>query len=330
MNESPLPYQVFESISNRRLRAYISIAAGLLLVAVAVGAFVFSLRTSPNLIAFHAMTTMPMILAVALFASAYPALRSATRVIVGEQELTVFRGPSELGRWPWEQIALASTAQSAGHKRILKLYGQDGKRLITLSDDLEAFDAMVHQIKLRMTRQPSPQRSSVAQRKGRRNGILLMIGGILFLALAAANAWMAFHDRESRDLLKTRGQPAQAVVVRKFTAPNGHTRRIEYRVDAPGAPLENVEVEPSRWFTIQEHQVIPVITVPERPDISRLYAGQVDDHMQADPNMMLGVSAGIAIMAIIAILAGGLNLKGWDLKWDKVRHRPRFVQFGEE
>jgi hypothetical protein len=327
----PLPYQVFNSISNRRLRAFISIAAGIALVLVAVAGFFFALRSkNSNFIAYHALTTFPMIIAVGLFASAYPALRSATRVIVGEHDLTVFRGPSELGRWPWTQIALASTAQSTGHKQILKLYGDTGKLLVTLTEDLEAFPAMVDQIKRRMAQNPSPQRTSVAHRTGRRRGIFLILGGLAFLALAAANAWLAFSDRQSAHLLKTQGQPTQAIIIRKFTAPDGHTRRVEYRIDAPSAPLENVEINPALWQLLQEQQRVPAVAVPGRPDISRLTIGQIDDRMNADPNLMLFLSAGITLMSLFAIAAGLLNYRGLDLKWDKSRHRPRLARIGED
>src|SRR3954463_10534825 len=96
--------QVFDSVSNRRLRGLGALAGGVALVVVATAGFFLSLRTSPNVFAFHMMTTMPMILAVGLFATAFATLRSPTRVIISRDELAVFRGQGEYGRWRWEQL----------------------------------------------------------------------------------------------------------------------------------------------------------------------------------------------------------------------------------
>jgi hypothetical protein len=325
------PDQVFDCVSNRRLRGLAALAGGVALVVVATAGFVLSLRTSPNIFAFHMMTTMPMILAVGLFATAFATLRSPTRVIISQHDLAVFRGQTEFGRWRWEQLAHTSGIQSSFNaKRMLKLYGESGKVLVRLSDDLRDFDTIAAEIKRRMTENPSAQRTKIAHHTGRRKGLGLMIGGVLFFALAIANGWMATHDRQAKDLLLTQGQPAHATVMRKFTAPDGHTRRIEYKVDTPNAPTENVEVAPGLWAILREHQRIPVTAVPGRPDISHLKAGQIDDSMQADPKVMLLLSIAIAFISIVFFVAGALSWRGLELKWDKERSRPRFARIGDE
>ncbi|MDB5318982.1 MAG: hypothetical protein JWN40_613 [Phycisphaerales bacterium] len=318
--------KVFDSLSNRGLRGYAAAGAGLTLVTVATVGFFLSLRTTPGLAAFHSMTTMPMILAVGLFASAYTTLRSPTRVVVGDTELTVMRGQSRVGRWRWEEIAHAAAAQTAmSHKRALKLYGQSGKLLVTLTDDLSDFDAMSNEIKHQMAQHPSAQRATVAHGKMRRRGAGLMVAGVLFFALAISNGGMATSDRRAAELLQTQGQPAQAIIIRKFTAPNGHTRRIEYKVDAPGAPTENVEVTPLLWALLQPNQRIDVIAVPGHPDVSHLRTGQVDEKMTGDPRVMLIASAVIALLSIVSFIAGILNWRGLELKWDRQRNRPHLV-----
>lgn len=321
---------VFDSVSNRRMRGLAALAGGVAMVVVATAGFFLSLRTSPNLFAFHMMTTMPMVLAVALFTSAFATFRSPTRVIIGQHDLAVLRSEHEFGRWRWEQLAMTSGVQSSFNaKRIVKLYDDSGKLLVRLSDDLRDFDTMAAEIKRRMAENPSAQRTKVAVHTGRRKGLGLMIGGVLFFALAIANGWMASHDRQANDLLLTQGQPAQAVVMRRFTAPDGHTRRIEYKVEAPGAPIENVEVAPAYWTMLRESQRIGATAVPGRPDISHLIAGQIDDSMQADPKVMLLLSIAIAFLSIIFFVAGVLSWRGVELKWDKERGRPKFVRIGD-
>jgi uncharacterized membrane protein YidH (DUF202 family) len=236
------------------------------------------------------------------------------------------RGQSRVGRWRWEEIALAPTANTAiSSKRVLKLYGESGKILVTLTDDLQDFDRLVTQIKQRMAERPSARRATVANTKLRRTGAGLIAGGLLFLALAVANGWIALHERRAANLLQTQGQPAAAIVLRKFTAPDGRTRRIEYKVDAPNAPTQNVEVNPVLWQLLQPNQRIEVTAVPGHPDISHLVAGQVDDKTTSNPSLMLLLSIAIAIMSMVFLIAGALNWRGLELKWDRQRNRPHLV-----
>jgi hypothetical protein len=332
MLETPSGARVFESLSNRRLRAYLSLAGALLCLLIAAAAFTVALKANTNLVAFHAGTTVPAIAAVALIASAFTTLRTPTRVVAGPEELIVLGGKAALGRWPWHQIALASTGSAANSgKRLLTLYDDAGKTLVKLTDDLADFDLLVAEIRRRMAEHPSEHRATVATRKGKRRGILLVLGGVAFLALAGANGWMAIHDQDAAELLKSQGKPATAIIVRKFTAPNGHTRRIEYHIDAPNAPTENVEINPALWPFLQEHQRLPAIAVPGRPDVSHLVTGQIDDdNMKADPKLLLLLSVVIGLFALLAIAAGLLNYRGLDLKWDKERGRPRLVPLGSE
>jgi hypothetical protein len=225
---------------------------------------------------------------------------------------------------------LAPTGQAAvSTKRVLRLYGEGGKRLVTLTDDLQYFHVLEAEIRRRMAEHPSPQRDGVALGKVRRKGLLMVLAGVVFLGLALVNAWIALHDRESAQLLATQGRPSEAIVVRKFIAPDGRTRRIEYRVDVAGAPVENVEVEPLLWELLQERQRVPVISVPGRPDVSRLAAGQVDDSMHADPRLMLVASAVMGVFSAGIIVAGILGRRGLTVKWDAQRGRPRIVQVTE-
>lgn len=316
--------RVFDSDSNRVLRGYGSAAGGVALVIVAGVGFVLGLRTNPGPFGLQAMTTVPMIFAIGLFAAAYSTLRSPTRVILGADGLTVLRGRAEIGRWRWDEIALAPTGQVAiSHKRVVKLYGTNGQVLVTLTDDLRDFNDMLVEIHQRMAWHPAPQRDTVARGKHRRTGAFLMIGGVAFFALAGANAWIAFSELRSKELLRTKGQRAEAIVVRKFTAPDGHTRRIEYRVDAPGAPIENVEVTPIVWTVTETDQRIPVVAVPGHPDVSHLVIGQVDDSMHGDPKTMLALSAAMAVMSTLFFVVGILNRRGLQLTWDAERLRPR-------
>jgi hypothetical protein len=321
---------VFDSIADRARRGYAAVAGGVALVLAAVVGFFVALRTGPGPMAFQAMTTLPVLLAIGLFASAYATLRSPTRVIVGAEGLAVLRGAAEMGRWRWDQIAVAADGRLAtSNRRTLKLYGSAGKVVVTLTDDVRDFDGMMAEIRRRMSEHPAAERATVARGKHRRTGAFLMIAGVAFFAVAGANAWIEWHQITAKELLRTQGRPAEAVVVSTFTAPDGRTRRIEYKVDAPGAPTENVEVTEALWQDLEAGQRLPAIAVPGRPDVSRLMAGQVDDSMSGDPKMMLVLSGVMAVMSIVFFMVGVLARRGLEVKWDAERQRPKLVRVEE-
>lgn len=321
---------IFDSIADRGLRGYGAVAGGVALVVAAIVGFFLALRTSPGPLGLQAMTTLPVLFAIGLFASAYATLRSPTRVIVGAAGLAVLRGAAEVGHWRWDGIAVAADGRAAvSNRRTLKLYGLAGRVLVALTDDLGDFDAMAAEIRRRMAEHPAAERETVARGKHRRTGALLMIAGVLFLALAGANAWNEWRAMTSKELLRTRGQPAEGVVVRLFTAPDGRTRRVEYKVDAPGAPTENVEVEEAMWQNLETGDRVVVIAVPGRPDVSRLMRGQVGDSLSGDPKLMLVLSAVMAVMATLFFVVGVLARRGLEVKWDAERRRVRLARVGE-
>src|SRR5258705_11944793 len=168
---------VFDSVSNRRLRGYGAAAGGVAAVVVAVAGFLLSLRTDHGPISFHAMTTVPMIAAVGLFASAAATLRSPTRVILGEQELRVMRGETALGRWRWDELALAPIGQAPiSHKRILRLYGEAGAGLVPLRHDPGKFGAVVAAVRLPLGQPPPPERPGGAPAMGGWTGVCRLAG----------------------------------------------------------------------------------------------------------------------------------------------------------
>jgi hypothetical protein len=230
-------------------------------------------------------------------------------VRLGQEGLRILFG-RQAREFVWEEIALAATADRAfGGGKSLKLYAPDGRLLATLPDALEGFDLLVADVQRRLAAKPHAKSEAVATRRLRKRAAGLICGAFLAWALGGANGWLAYSDARAQRLLKESSVPGEAMVVRKFVAPDGRTHRIEYRLaGVDGAPLENVEVNPLFWSAMVEGQRLPVLYVPADPSVSHLRIGQIDD-MQMSSAVHYGLSAGIAVLGVVFFVGGLLELR---------------------
>jgi hypothetical protein len=283
-------------------------AAGLVLMAV-IG-FAVSLRIPNDPIRFHAITTLPMICAMWSLGAALAVRRSPREVRVGPAGMSILFG-NRARELPWGDVALAPTVDRAlGGGKSLKLYGPDGRVLVTLPDALQGFEQLVANVQRRVSAKPHANSDAVATRRLRKRAAGLMVGGVMALALGGVNAWLAYDNARAARLLRESAEPGEATVVRKFVAPDGRTHRIEYRLASiNGASLENVEVNPLFWALMSEGQRVPVLYVPSDPRVSRLQIGQIDDAQQLSPPLHYGLSAAIAGLGVVFFAAGLLELR---------------------
>lgn len=308
----------FAVYGDPRSRAYLLIAGGVGLALFAVAGFFVALRSNPSAFGLQAMTTLPMMGAIGLFAAAWRVLSLPQHVDLDDGGIRITARSGKVGSWSWDDIAFVETGQDFSGTRQLSIYGLNGRRLARLSNRFDNFEVMVQSIQRRMADRASPSRVQAERRKHRKTGALLMFGGVVAWIMAGVNVWMALSDREAQRLLSERGVPAMATVVEKFIAPDGRTHRIMYRVDhvpADSTPA-NVEIEPALWTTLDEGTPINVVAVPGRPDISRLAVGQIDDNFTPKPEIMLLVCAAVAVMGIVFFVGGVLSWIGIEIKFD--------------
>jgi hypothetical protein len=293
-------------------------AGGDVLVLVAAFGFFVSLKTPTGMVQLHLRSTVPMIMAVGLFATAYTLARSPRAVGFSADGLHVYyrRGAKLLG---WGEIAWAEVgSQAMTNRKLLTVYGNNGKALLKLPASLEGFDSLAAGVRQRLAEHPSPYAGALRWRKCRRQAVGLLVGSVLTLAGGAWMGWMAYDERRSAELMRTQGAQGEAVVVRKFVAPDGRTHRIEYRVaDAgEGAPLHNVEVDPLVWSILRTGQRVPVKTVPGRPEIARLVVGEVEDAMEPSPMTKLLLMAGMLVLTVVFLVGAILGFRGIEIDWD--------------
>ena len=288
-----------------------------LLVAAGVG-FFLTLRTRGDQVQLTLTATLPTVFAVGLFIAAYTVRRMPRSVIVTSAGVTVVAAGREV-QFPWERIAWSAVDEVAmSQQKRLTLSGADGKPLVRIPAGLDRFDDLVKLFKQRDESAPSVHATDVQWKQARKRGVQLTIGGLLALALGAVNAWLAYEEHTNEILLRERGTNGTAKIVRKFTAPDGVTRRIEFRVtDAAsgGSHEHNVELEPEFWEGVREDDDVPVTAVPGRPDVARLTFGEVTSD-KTSPKMMAVVSGIVMVLGVLFLVAGVFSFRGIDLHYE--------------
>jgi hypothetical protein len=294
---------------------------GTLAVLVAIGGFLLALRVPNGMMTVHALSTVPMIGAVALLANGIRLLRSPREVVFGIPGLAVrsHRGDK---LYAWDQIAWADTEQqlfSSG--KALMIYGNDGKVLTKLPAGLERFDDLVSKVKARLTEQPSPHASAVRWRKSRRQAKLFLVMTILALAMSVFLAWVSYDEHRSRTLMRTQGVEGEGVVVRKFIAPDGRTNRIEFRVADAGenAKLHNVEIGRGLWNDLKTGERLPIKTVPGHPEIAKLQSGEVPSEVEPAPAMTALLAAAMFAGFVFFLVGAVLGFKGINIGFDPAK-----------
>jgi hypothetical protein len=142
---------------------------------------------------------------------------------------------------------------------------------------------------------------------------------------------MAFEEKRTAKLLQEAGVPGEAEIVRRFVAPNGVTRRLEYRVTGVGGQTgtRNAEVTLAYWESLEDAKTVPVIYVPQEPAVSRLVDGEVGSRDLSDsPAVMIGLSVGLIALCMVFLAAAAMQWYGWDNDLDRKTGKISIKRFG--
>jgi hypothetical protein len=168
----------------------------------------------------------------------------------------------------------------------------------------------------------------ILRKKARRNAALAFVIGLFMSFGCAFVAWETREEQRASRLLEEKGQPGEGEIVRRFVAPNGVTKRLEYRV--AGSGIRNVEVEPVHWNRLESAKSVPVIYVPDEPGISRLVRGEVrDKEFTKTPAGGYGMAALCGAMALFLLGASPFMWNGWDLAHDTKNRKWSLKRYGK-
>jgi len=318
VQQPPQHVQLFPGKAHAQtLGIFMLVGAGALLLFAVVG-FLVAIGGSGGQLRLHSMTTVPVILAVGLLLTGLRSIGAPMGVQLSEQGVVIFGKSKVIGQWPWTDIAMAKTeAAIFTGRKMLVLTGSNGKQLATIQNDIERFNDMVAAIDNWMAANPSPQVEAVGRRKTIKNGLILTPLGLVFVALGIGVFLDSRSEAKVVALFDSSAAPATGVIVDKIIAPNGHTKRIYFQVkDAgPDVKVHNVEADPLVWEWLDVGDEIPILAVPDRPDIAKMVTGQIEGD-SLSPGLMSGASIIMALLGLLGLIAGILALCGIDIDVD--------------
>lgn len=216
------------------------LVGGGLAILWAIAGFGLSLLVNASQLSMHAMSTLPATIGVSLISAGLAKRKGPDRIFLTKTGLLAETNGFER-LIPWSEIAWAKV-ETVGmlQQKQLRLYNIQGEVVLSLPPAVEDFEDLCEVVIRKVGHTHSEVATQVGKSTTRRNAILMLIVGPL---LGGAAVFITLEDRkesEAAALLQTQGQVVSAEIVERFTAPNGRTRRLKYRLNAE-SPEENVE-----------------------------------------------------------------------------------------
>lgn len=277
--------------------------------------------------ALHATTTLPMIFAVGLFARGFSRRGTPSRVVIDDDGMEVDFG-QDAKRYHWSEIGSATTTNVLNTpKTCLRVTDTAGKTLIKVDESFPDYGRLVELVQARVDAKPDDDSIRILARKAKWMGLFIFACGC-FLATAAVFIALQTHwDQRASKLLADKGVVGEGEIVNRFTAPDGVTKRLEYRVGGSG--VRNAEVHPVFWEALDGAETVPVVYVPDEPDISRLGIGEVvEKDFLKSPKGAYPLAALGGLMALFLIGYSPFAWRGYDLAFDDKDRTWKIKRYG--
>lgn len=313
--------------------ATLFIVLGIGAIGLALVSFAVIVGKDLGQLQLHTTTTLPMVGGLALIARGVM-LRQSPRSITLSPEAIEIDKASDTTTIPWSNIGWAAKGQGAlSHATELKLFDRNGKTLHVISNTLTDFDQLSELVIDRVGRKADETTNTIKKKKSHKQGLFLILGGCFGIALASFMIWDTHNDQEGAKLLASSGILGEAEIVERRMAPNGVTCRLIYKVTGNNGQTSerNVMVTQLYWDATAEATHVAVTYVPDRPDLSKLAVGEVDEKKDIldSPKARYTMSGIIIVMCVVFIVAGILNFLGWDIDFNNKTGKFSFVRFGE-
>ncbi len=306
------------------------IAAGVGTVCLGLAGLALAVLGRVGPLRLQAMSTMPVLFGIGMITAGWSILRTPRKVVVNREGLWLETARGQRGV-RWDEVGCALLGM-AGWKYQSTLYVVDvnGKLIIRIDDSFNMSGRMMLAIIGRVELECDDAAVRFRIRRGRGAAVFGIIFGCVMALGSVFVAWSTRQEQLGERALKQNPVFAQAEIVRKYVAPNGIARRIEYRIQSEGrSATRNVEVDQRLWNASIEGALTPVIHVKGDPGFSRLVRGEVRER---DPTKTpiggFGLAAADGVLSLGLIAAGVLLWNGWDIHIDSNRCKWSIKRFG--
>ena len=321
--------QVFIRPESARTNGNRMILAGIGLLCVAAIGFLVAVFGQVGQLGLHAMSTLPTILSIGALSAGWTLIKAPRRIGVSPRGLTIEAGNSTR-HLSWNEIG-CGTVETVGtsQRRRLNITDPQGASIVRVDETFSRFDDLVALVASHVEAKADDTAGRILRKKARRQAVTLFVFGALMTLACGFVAWTTYQSQRAARLLKEKGQPGDAEIVRRFVAPNGVTKRIEYRVGGARGS-RNVEVNPAYWELLDGAKSVPVIFVADEPDVSRLATGEVERHdFTKTPTGGYLLAALGGAMALFMLAASPFAWNGLDLSFDQSAKKWCLKRYGK-
>ena len=297
------------------------------LIAFAIIGFIFVLGIKHGQMTLHLTTTLPMIFAVGMLARGFSQRNQPSRVVVGPDGMKITTKRSSRV-YSWSEIGSATKTNVLNTPHTcLRITDTFGKVIIKVDESFPDYLRLVKLVESYIDAKPDDTSIRIMSRKAKRAGVVCFLVGSFLSFAAVFIAYEARNSERSKKLLAEKGVVGDGEIVRRFVAPNGVTKRIEFRV--AGSKIKNVEVTTNLWNELEHVKTLPVIYVPDEPDINRLEFGEVkDDDFMKTPRGGFLFSGLFGLMALFFLSLSPFAWMGYDLAFDDKQRIWKVKRYG--
>jgi hypothetical protein len=319
--------QVFENPDSRDGNATYLFLGGVGLIVFAIVNFFAALGAHAGQLSLHLTSTLPTIVAVALLARGFSLRNLPRRIVVGPSAMEITTKRSTR-RYSWSEIGSAATANVLNsHKTCLRITDTAGKAIIRIDESFPDYQRLVKLVESYIDAKPDDTSIRITSRKAKRMGLVCFVIGCFLGTAAVVLALSTREEQRANELLPVKGVPGEGEIVRRFVARDGVTKRIEFRV--AGSQVRNVEVDPALWDQLEHAKTVPVVYVPEEPDINRLQFGELKDFdFTGSPTGGYLLSALMGLVALLVLGVSPLAWMGYDLTFDEKQRSWKVKRYG--
>lgn len=319
--------QVFENPISHAASPTYSFMGGACLIVIAIVAFIVAINTRPGQMTLQLTTTMPTIIGIGLIGRGFLLRSQPMRIVVGVSGLQITTKKSTR-QYSWSEIGSATKVNVLNNsKTCLRITNTAGKVIVRVDESFPEYQRLTNLVEFYVDSKHDDTSLRIMSRKAKWTGLGCLVFGCF---LGAAAIFIALSSREAQraeELLLVKGVPGEAEIIRRFVAPNGVTKRINFRIN--GSKVKNVEVEPSFWDQLEFAKTVSVVYVPDEPDISRLQIGEVKNKDFTKTPRGGYLLAGLGgMMALFSIVFSPIAWWGYDLAFDKEQRVWQIKRYG--
>lgn len=292
--------------------------------------FVLSQFIDRNLFTMHLMSTFPCIVAFFCFAYGWSVTQTPLAVGVGPASVRI-KTQKQRRTYSWDEIRWCRVQEGGLDQGRLIIYDTSGKEIASISKLFRDFDELAELVSSYVGTKTDKTADRIQLSKARRAAVFSAILGLFGLASAPFLAWYTYDEQRAERLLQEAAVPGEATVEELFLAPNGVTPRLVYRITTPDGKTatRNAQLRRSLWDAFQGIKTVPVVYVPDEPEISRLQFGE-DEDRRAFHSPWIGYLASgfFGVMAIGALAMTLIFWRGLTLAFDKEKGWFAFKPYG--